>query len=194
MSELGPRRDELAAAGEPRRPSLRVAWLASAAAIAAMLAVSAWTWSALPAGGRVPVHFGLDGQPDRFGGRGEALLTVPLAALLVAGLLALVPRLEPRALHFASSRKAYVATGVALMALLAGVHGLLVSSALGHAVDALERARLDAHAPARRLLPRLETRPGQAGRRALGGARGVRAGCGRPGRWIGGAAAVMLSG
>jgi uncharacterized membrane protein len=137
MTELEPRLDDLAAGGEPRRPSLRVAWLASATALAAMLALSAWAWGELPAGGRVPVHFGLDGQPDHFGGRGGALLTVPLAALLVAGLLALVPRVEPRALHLASSRKAYVATWISLMALLAGVHGVLVWSALGHAVDVL---------------------------------------------------------
>jgi uncharacterized membrane protein len=49
---------------------------------------------------RVPVHFGIDGQPDRFGNRLEAgfgLLMLPLVAILVNMLIIVFERNDPRA-------------------------------------------------------------------------------------------------
>lgn len=37
--------------------------------------VVGWAWSALPEG-PVPLHFGADGTPDRFGSRDEALVSL----------------------------------------------------------------------------------------------------------------------
>jgi hypothetical protein len=51
------------------------------------LALLGWAWVALP-DGRVPLHFGGGGQPDRFGTRTEALVTFAAIGLVLAGVLA----------------------------------------------------------------------------------------------------------
>lgn len=43
----------------------------------------------------VPVHWGIDGTPDRFGSRFEALFTVPLTMLSGAALLWIIERFSP---------------------------------------------------------------------------------------------------
>jgi hypothetical protein len=42
--------------------------------------VLGWAWQVLPADG-VPLHFGPDGTPDRFGDRGDALTGFALAGV-----------------------------------------------------------------------------------------------------------------
>ncbi|MFC4455977.1 DUF1648 domain-containing protein [Deinococcus sonorensis] len=49
-------------------------------ALAANAALIAWSWPRQPL--QVPVHWNLLGQPDRYGGRFEALVAVPLVLLL----------------------------------------------------------------------------------------------------------------
>lgn len=110
-----------------RRPGL----LGSAVALAVMLAASAWAWQQLPADASVPVHWGPDGSPDRYGGKVLGLLGLPAVAGGVALLLAVVPSLEPRAEHLARSQRAYTLTWVATMAFLAVVHLVAVVGAVG---------------------------------------------------------------
>ncbi|HEY8339817.1 MAG TPA: DUF1648 domain-containing protein [Egibacteraceae bacterium] len=110
-----------------RRPGL----IGSAIALAVMLAASAWAWPQLPADARVPVHWGLDGTPDRYGGKVLGLLGLPAIAIGVALLLAVVPAVEPRAGNLARSQRAYSVTWVATMAFLAVVHLAAVASAVG---------------------------------------------------------------
>ncbi len=107
----------------------------SAATVAAMGAASLWAWSVLPGDARIPVHFGLDGRPDRFAGPLLALSVLPAAAALLAALLALLPRFEPRAANLAGSGRAYRASWIAAIALLGLAHALLVAAAMGHDPD-----------------------------------------------------------
>ena len=59
---------------------MNATWKADALAlgmIAAMFLLAAVTWSAAPE--QIPVHWNWAGQPDRFGGRFEGLLGLPLS-------------------------------------------------------------------------------------------------------------------
>jgi uncharacterized membrane protein len=68
-------------------------WKADAVAlgmIAAMFVLAAVMWSVAP--DQIPVHWNWAGQPDRFGGRFEGLLGLPLAAAGIYALLLFLPR------------------------------------------------------------------------------------------------------
>lgn len=133
---MEPRTDAAPSDGsEARSASYRAAWIASGITLAGMLALSLWAWSQVPEGQRIPVHWGPDGQPDRWGSRFEGLFTIPIATLLTAGLLGVIPRFEPRGLHLAQSRKAYVALWIALVLFLGAIHAALALSAVGRPVD-----------------------------------------------------------
>lgn len=93
---------------------------------------SAWVWAQLPAEALLPVHFGLDGMVYRHGGKAEALLTLPAVMLLIAFLLALLPRIEPRRRHLAQSLPAVVWILMATMLFMAAIHALMLVMALGH--------------------------------------------------------------
>jgi uncharacterized membrane protein len=96
-----------------------------------MFVLSAWAWMRVPAGQRIPVHWGMSGQVDRYGGKSEALLLLPLVALGMVGLLALIPRLEPRRLNLERSVKAYTAVWLGILGFLLVLHVVLVLTALG---------------------------------------------------------------
>ncbi|MCX6024020.1 MAG: DUF1648 domain-containing protein [Chloroflexi bacterium] len=53
-----------------RKPGIIV----SAAVIVAMLAFSGWAWGQLPADVSIPVHWGIDGTPDRSSGKFEGVV------------------------------------------------------------------------------------------------------------------------
>lgn len=107
------------------KPYLRtgLAWSAVAAILTAGL--TAWTWTQLPETGDIPVHWGLDGRPDRFAPKDAAaglLMILPGAVLLTGLILALVPSLDPRKGNIEIGRKAYLATWIGTLAVLTGVH------------------------------------------------------------------------
>ena len=78
----------------------------------------------LPA--RVPVHWGPDGQPDRFGSRWELLLLGPVALALTAGLQAALDRRD-RVKRPGDDAAPQGQVLLLAMALLAFVHGLLLA-------------------------------------------------------------------
>jgi uncharacterized membrane protein len=69
-------------------------------------AFAAWLYGRLPE--RVPVHWNLAGEPDRWGSPLESVLVVPVVITLLVPLLALLPRLDPRRGSYAAFRGAYV--------------------------------------------------------------------------------------
>jgi uncharacterized membrane protein len=115
----------------------RVALMGSGALVALMLAITAWAWASIPGDAAIPIHWGLTGEPDRYGGKGEALLLTPLMALVLTGVLAIVPRLEPRRQNFVASSGPYSVIWISVMAFLLVVHVVLVAAAMGRAVDML---------------------------------------------------------
>jgi uncharacterized membrane protein len=117
------------------RVNRRPAYLASAAVLLLICAVSAYAWMRVPADARIPVHWGLHGEVDRYGGKFEAFLVMPLAAAFLTALFAVIPLFEPRKLNLRRSWKAYSAIWIATLALLFVIHVMLVLGALGYAID-----------------------------------------------------------
>lgn len=111
--------------------AMRPALIASAAMLAVMGIASLYAWIALPADARIPVHWGLDGMPNRFGGKAEALLLQPAIAVFSTALFALLPKIEPRRRHLLQSSKAYFAAWMAVLGLLTVLHVAIVLAALG---------------------------------------------------------------
>lgn len=108
----------------------------SGAALLALVAIAIWASGALPDSGRIPLHWGLDGRPDRWGSPDEARLALylfPAAAGLASIVFALAPALDPFRDGLRKSAKAYLAAWLGMLAVLlatgAGVAWLLVSAA-----------------------------------------------------------------
>jgi uncharacterized membrane protein len=102
--------------------------------LAAMFIVSAAAWPLVtePA----PVHWNARMEVDRYGGRFEALLLLPLVALGVYLLLAVLPRLDPARANYASFAGSYALIRFATLLVMAVIHGMIVASALGVAINA----------------------------------------------------------
>ncbi len=103
-------------------------------AIAAMLGLAAWGWPQIPAGAEVPIHWGIDGQPNGYAPKEVALFVLPAMAAGLTTLLGLLPRFEPRSVNLARSGSAYVQVGMALMIVLALVQAAVVLAAVGRPV------------------------------------------------------------
>lgn len=104
------------------KPYIRTGLIWSALMIAVMVAATIWTIRALPAEGPIPVHFSLDGTPNRYGTRLEVMLVfslIPVIAAIVSGLLAIAPSLDPRGMNIDAGRKAYVTVWIGVMIVLA---------------------------------------------------------------------------
>jgi uncharacterized membrane protein len=92
-----------------------------------MFAWAAAGWGDAPA--RFPVHWGLSGEPDRFGGRFEGMLAPPLLGLGLYLLLLFLPRIDPGRANYANFRAAYATLRLALVALVAGLYGVMQHAA-----------------------------------------------------------------
>ncbi len=92
--------------------------------IAAMFVLAAASWSSAP--DQIPVHWGLSGEPDRYGGKFEGLLLLPLVALGIYLLLLLLPRIDPRRANYARFRGAYLAMRAAILVFLALIYGFVL--------------------------------------------------------------------
>lgn len=115
--------------------NLRPVAIAAVVATGVMLAMAAWAWGQIPAGAEVPIHWGLDGQPDGYASKEMALLFTPMLAIGLAALLYLLPRFEPRAQNLARSGPAYVQVCVAVLFVLVAVQLLVVLAAVGSPLD-----------------------------------------------------------
>jgi immunity protein, SdpI family len=103
----------------------RFEWV-NLAMLAAMLAAAAWSWSS--AGDHLPVHWGASGQPDRYGGRFEALLTLPLMAIALYLLFLALPAIDPGRANYARFSGAYDTVRTAIVAFLAALYGVILAS------------------------------------------------------------------
>jgi uncharacterized membrane protein len=99
-----------------------------------MFALTAVVWPLVPE--RIPVHWNLAGQVDRYGGKFEGLALTPLLALAVYLLLLFLPRLDPLRANYDRFAGTYALLRLGVTAVLAGIHVVLVLTALGRPVDA----------------------------------------------------------
>lgn len=83
--------------------------------VGVMFAVAAYAWFQLPGGASIPVHWGINGEPNRFGGKAEGLLVMPCVALGIAMLFRVIPIIEPRRRNLLRSFSAYRAVGLSVL-------------------------------------------------------------------------------
>ena len=107
--------------------------LVTAAVAAAMTAGSLWAWP--HAAASTPVHWGLDGAPDRYGSRAETLFAMPALTVGLGALMAVLPAVMPERGRLERSARAYAATWFATLALTAVIHVGLVATAVGAQLD-----------------------------------------------------------
>ena len=103
------------------------------ALLGAMFLGAAVTWPRAPE--RLPVHWGLSGEVDRYGGRFEGLLALPMTALGVYLLLRYLPRLDPGHANYALFSGAYALIRLAVLGVIAALYGLVLITAWGRSVD-----------------------------------------------------------
>lgn len=103
------------------------------ALLAAMFAAAAVAWPRVPE--RMPVHWGIDGTPDRYGGRIEGVLGLPLLALALYIGLRVLPQFDPRRANYAQFAGPYALIRFATLAVLAATYGVVIATALGSPLD-----------------------------------------------------------
>ena len=91
--------------------------------LAGMFTLAAITWSRAP--DRIPVHWNLHQQVDRYGGRFEGLLGVPLVALGLYALMLLVPRIDPGRANYPGFWGAFTTLRLALVVFMAAIYGVM---------------------------------------------------------------------
>jgi len=117
----------------PPRSLLRLA-LPSAGITLLMLAATYWVRMRIPAGTRVPMHWNAAGQVDGYGDR-NTLFLLPGITVLLAVILALVPRFDPRGRNILMSGKAYGMVWFSVTLFLGVIQGAMLLTAMGHPVS-----------------------------------------------------------
>jgi uncharacterized membrane protein len=114
------------------RQSLRRLLWFGLALYGVVMAASFWVWAQLPADALVPIHYGLNFQPDSYAHKDLALLGLPQVVLLIALLMFFIPRFEPRRLNLENSMKPYVRVSGAVLLFLALMALVSAYNALSH--------------------------------------------------------------
>jgi len=96
-----------------------------------MLALSIWGWLGTGADAQIPVHFGLDGRPDRLGGKAEGFVLLPAMAMGLSALFSLMPMIDPRGQNIRRSEPAVLTAWAGVIWVLAGAQALITLTALG---------------------------------------------------------------
>jgi len=100
-----------------------------------MAGLSAYAWSVIPSGAKIPIHWGMDGQVNGYGSKATGLLLTPAMVVFISGLFLSIAVVEPRAQHIQQSRKPIGAIWIAMVVFLTVLHIPLVMAALGRPVD-----------------------------------------------------------
>jgi uncharacterized membrane protein len=112
---------------------MKLSWrveLFQLAIMAGMFAVAAWAWPHVP--DRLPVHWNLQGEVDRYGGKFEGLFLLPLVTLGLYILLMLLPLIDPGRLNYQNFRKAYNAIRIVLVLFMALIFSMSILAAFGY--------------------------------------------------------------
>jgi len=110
---------------------IRYPLIVSGLLIAAMLAVSVWGWSLVPAGARITTHWDAMGRPNGFMRKEIGLLLLPAIGTAIAALMSIIPLIEPRRQNLIASRKLYISAWIGSLAVVAIVHAVTVMNAAG---------------------------------------------------------------
>jgi uncharacterized membrane protein len=101
--------------------------------IAAMFVGAAAAWPGAP--DQIPVHWNIDGQVDRYGGKFEGLFLLPLFALGLYLAMRFLPKVDPGRANYARFGGAYAAIRTGIILLMAAIHGVVIARTRGIRVD-----------------------------------------------------------
>lgn len=110
--------------------------MAAALVVATLMAAALVVGSSTPADLELPVHWGLNGEPDRFAGKWEALLTAPALTAAVSLLFYFIPAIEPRREGLERSQGLYLWGWVAILLMASVIQLATASLALGWPIRA----------------------------------------------------------
>jgi len=102
------------------------------ALILGMFLLAATSWSAAP--DRIPTHWGWNGQVDRYGGKFEGLVLLPIIATVVYLLLTFLPRVDPGRANYEQFVGAYLMIRASVVTMMAAIYGVIHLAMRGHAV------------------------------------------------------------
>jgi uncharacterized membrane protein len=100
-----------------------------------MFAFSLTVLFELPAGTRIPIHFGANGQADGWAPAAFGLFIIPAVAAATWLLILILPQIDPRGKNLIRSGDAYGTMWVALTLMLCVSQALIIATALGARVD-----------------------------------------------------------
>lgn len=103
-------------------------WLAPTLIVLTIVA-TAIVYPRLPE--RVPVHWGLHGQIDRYGSRLQGVTVMPVLMIACWLLLRFLPRIDPRRMNYEKFADTYDLFVNSLMALFLVMQGVMLATALG---------------------------------------------------------------
>jgi immunity protein, SdpI family len=98
-------------------------------------AVSLWAWGQIPDSAQVPIHWGMNGQPNGWAPKWVALAIMPLTILAIGGIFAGIPYVDPRRPNLVRSSTAYLWIAGAAIALITVAHIVSVAVVLGAKLD-----------------------------------------------------------
>ena len=115
---------------------MRSSWRTELPQIAIIAALFAWSLLLWPSAAEsLPVHFDVNGNVDRMGGKLEGLFAVPALALGLYGLLRFLPLLDPARANYSSFAPAYATIRLAVLVMLAMIDLAILLPVVGIAVD-----------------------------------------------------------
>ncbi|HEX8239982.1 MAG TPA: SdpI family protein [Allosphingosinicella sp.] len=109
---------------------------ASALVVATMIAISFAVGASLPGHVQLPIHWGLNGEPDGFAGKWPALLLPSAVTALLSLLFYALPAIEPRREGLERSQGLYLWGWASLLLMGAAIQTAVVAVALGWPVNA----------------------------------------------------------
>jgi uncharacterized membrane protein len=110
--------------------------IASLLVVLALVGTGVVVASSLPADATLPVHWGLDGEADRFADKWTALLLPSAITAVVSTLFFFLPSLEPRQQGLERSQGLYLWGWSAMLLMAVAIQFALVSEALSWDVSA----------------------------------------------------------
>lgn len=100
------------------------------------LGISAYGWLNADPSALYPVHWGIDGQPDRFAGRNQAFLMMPAIMLGMTVLFCILPAIDPRGRNLQRSAPIYLVAWIGTIVFMTAVHVVTSASSSGLLPDA----------------------------------------------------------
>lgn len=101
--------------------------------LALMTTMAIWGWIALP--DKLPVHWNMAGQVDRYGSKFEGVLLMPLLALGLYVLFLVLPRLDPGRANYSQFAGVYSVIRFATTAMLTAVYGTMLLAGGGYKIE-----------------------------------------------------------